>query len=264
MKKLAIASAVFALGASVFAAETQEAEQTDAFHESVKEESKNFTPVQISLASPLSVTWGERDVYGLKANIFYGYSRNVYGLDLGLVGSNLGKFAGLQLNGFSVVDGDGCGVQFGALGNFVAKNFRGVQVGGLINWCRSEGVGSDDESELTAGVQLALFNFASGIYGVQLGAMNWNSYTAKGCDLGFVNVAQSDFSGLQLGAFNYTKGVFKGVQCGVFNMVFGMSDGLQLGLVNASDDHNGAQIGLLNLNTVAALPVMCIVNVNFR
>ena len=213
-----------------------------------------WTPVQLNLASPLGLPWADRDVKGLRMNLIYGHSLDVCGLDLGVVGANRGETVGLQMNGFNYNDGIFRGVQLGALGSFTVKSSYGVQLAGLINW------GIDDNAGLEAG----LLNFSVAYTGAQIGFLNWDSGLAEGFGLGFINSAQTDAEGGFVGCFNYCKGNLHGCQLGVFNMAFGHSEGVQIGVFNAAEDHNGAQIGLLNLNANGKLPLMAVVNVNFR
>ena len=243
MKKLLTIALVGALAGSVFANDDEDL---------VVE--RCWTPVQVNLFSPLGVLWADRDVYGLRLNLIYGHSLEIDGLNLGLVGANRGMVRGLQANLFNYVDGGFRGVQFGPIANFNTKNAYGVQFGGIVNW----------NLEDSAGLTLGLLNIGVGYTGVQLGGLNWNSGAVTGFSLGFVNAAQTDFKGCGLGFANFCKGNLRGCQLGIFNMVSGRSDGLQLGVFNASEDHSGIQIGLLNINGNGALPIMPIINANFR
>lgn len=213
-----------------------------------------WTPVQINLASPLGVLWSDRDVYGLRLNLIYGHSLDVAGLDLGLVGATRGSVYGLQANLFNYVDGAFRGVEFGPIANFSVKNAYGVRIAGILNWSLDDG----------AGFEMGLLNVGTAYTGVEFGFVNWNSSTVTGLALGFVNASQTDFKGCGLGFANFCKGNLRGCQLGCFNMISGHSEGLQLGLFNAAEDHNGVQIGLLNINGNGALPIMVLVNANFR
>ena len=252
MKKLAIAT-VLALSSAIVFADEAVKENTEAVGaEPVA--SVSWTPIEINLASPLSLPWWCENVYGLRLNLIYGKSTDIKGLDLGICGVNRGVFAGLRAGAFNYTDGRAYGVGIGGLADYCSKGFFGLQISGLVNWDCLDSVGA----------QIALLNFADTYTGVQLGFLNWNSSLAEGLNVGFANAAQSDFNGAMFGAVNYCKANYCGAQIGLFNEIAGSSEGLQLGLFNAADDHNGVQIGLLNLNMSAPLKIMCLVNANFR
>lgn len=214
-----------------------------------------WTPLQINLASPLSLPWGERDVYGLKLNLLHGSSAEVRGLDVGLVGSTTrANVYGIELQGFNYVDGDMRGLQLGAVANYLSGGVCGVQLAGLVNWNVGE----------ACGLQLGALNFDGGFAGLQAGVLNWSEDTFRGWGFGLINCVKNEFTGFEAGLLNYVKGGARGLQLGVFNIVEGDSAGLQLGLFNAADHHTGVQIGLLSLNKLGALPVFPIVNANFR
>lgn len=242
MKKLLFLVMIGAVAASAFAEED----------ELVSE--RHWTPVQLNLASPLGLPWADRDVYGLRMNVFYGHSVELAGIDVGIAGATRGSVYGLQMNLFNQVEGFFRGVQFGPIANYDVKNAYGLQVAGILNWCLDDCVG----------VQFGMFNLSGGYTGAQFGLLNWESGSVCGLSLGFVNAAQTDFEGCALGVANFCKGNLRGCQFGVFNMVSGHSEGLQFGVFNASEDHTGVQIGLLSINCNGALPIMAIFNANFR
>ena len=55
------------------------------------------TPLELCLAAPIQLPPSNWSVYGLRCSLFYGESFDVYGIDLGLVGYNANRMAGLQL-----------------------------------------------------------------------------------------------------------------------------------------------------------------------
>lgn len=248
MKKLIALTAM--LTSALFAV----AEEDEAYKEVAVSQAK--TPVQISLASPLQLPTSDRNVCGLRFNIFYGHSLEVCGLDLGLVGTT-GEdcdVTGLQLSVYNGVGGSMNGVQFGLFANRVVRSARGVQFSGLVGW----------NSIYFGGVQFAPFSFNGDLDGVQAGFFNWNTGITRGLRLGMINVGKAQTTGAEFGFINFADAGFDGFQCGLINLVSGSSCGCQLGLINASDDHVGAQIGLLNLNQTAPVQILPIVNVNFR
>lgn len=242
MKKLLFLAVAVALSGSVFAEEDELTVE------------RLWTPVQLNLASPLGLPWADRDVYGLRMNVFYGHSLDLVGADLGVVGVTRGSARGIQMNVYNHVEGFFRGVQFGPLANYTVKTAYGLQFAGILNWVLDDGIGA----------QFGLINMSGAYTGAQLGFLNWESGYVCGLNLGVINAAQVDFEGCAIGLVNFCKGTLHGCQFGVFNIASGHSEGLQFGVFNASEDHAGVQIGLLNLNCAAALPVMAVVNVNFR
>ncbi len=57
----------------------------------VEELSPDWTPFQLSIWNPVQLFDENRDVYGLRANLFYGKNRDVYGIDLGLLILRIGS-----------------------------------------------------------------------------------------------------------------------------------------------------------------------------
>ncbi len=211
------------------------------------------TPLEINLASPLQVPWYVRDVYGIRLNLIYGRSQNVYGLDVGVVGLNDSDMAGVEVEGFNWIQGSQYGLGVGAIGNVVMKHAYGVQVGGLINRFLDE----------SAGLALGLLDFTMGYDGVQIGAFMWDGASVMGVQLGVVNVVQKDLTGAEVGAINFCCGNLTGAQIGVINMVDGVSSGVQIGAFNAAQNLTGVQIGLININAESVWPIMVIANASF-
>ncbi len=211
------------------------------------------TPLEINLASPLQVPWYVRDVWGIRLNLIYGRSQNVYGIDVGLVGLNNADMAGVEIEGFNWIGGSQYGLGVGAIGNVVMKHAYGLQIGGIINRFVDE----------SAGVALGLLDFTIGYTGVQIGALTWDAANMEGLQLGVANVARKDLSGAQVGAVNYVNGNMTGAQVGVINTVGGIASGVQIGAFNAAQNLTGVQIGILNINAESKWPMMVLVNANF-
>lgn len=237
MKKI-LFSTVVALSAAVFAEPT---------------EKKSFpTPLEINLTSPLQILWGERDVYGLRANLLYGAGYDVYGIDLGFVGVNTGVIGGLQANAFNWTDGVVGGIQIGGVLNYVSQDMTGLQFGGFLSLNRGK----------MTGLQIAPMNMNNSFTGLQLGCLNWTDGTVEyAWSSALVNRA-GDFSGFQLGAFNLAQTV-SGAQLGAFNVTFGSVDGAQYGVFNLTDSLNGVQIGLVNMVAKGKIPVTLLFNIGF-
>ena len=248
MKKILVAALLASSVGALFAQEEEVPEEINKLPDP--------TCVQVSLASPLHLPSKYREVTAFRWNIFYGRSLAVTGFDLGLVNltAESGNMVGLELGLYNYVDGAMEGVQLGLFGNYAYKNSYGVQLSTIMNWNVS----------MFTGAQASLFNYDSELDGAQLGFLNWCYGAVEGAQFGIVNVARNDFTGFALGAINYCEGGLHGAQVGLLNMISGSSYGFQLGLLNAAEEHTGVQIGLLNLNTAALMPILPLVNASFR
>lgn len=239
MKKLLLIAMVGALAGSAFAEDDEVSAE------------RFWTPVQLNLASPIGIPWADRDVYGLRMNIFYGHSIELGGLDLGLVGVTRGSVRGLQMNVFNHVEGSFYGVQFGPFANYIVKKNYGLQLAGILNWGLDDGIGA----------QIAMFNVNGSYIGAQLGL--WNSVGAlTGFSLGVMNTS-SDCTGCSIALVNQT-GNLHGCQLGFINLATGHSEGLQFGVFNGANDLSGVQLGLLNLNCAGSVPALPFFNIHFR
>lgn len=147
-------------------------------------------------APDLQLVDASEDVRGLRINIVYGENANMSGVDLGIVNSTTGDFAGFGwAPGANLVEGSAVGVQWSWLYSHTAGEFTGWQ-SGLVS--RVGGAGS-------AGLQSGWINLVeSDFTGVQLGLFN-RAESVKGLQLGFVNWAERLDGGLQIGLVNYAK-----------------------------------------------------------
>jgi len=211
------------------------------------------TPLELGIATPVQLPPANWDVYGLRWNLIYGESHNVYGLDLGLVGCNQLKMVGLQLMAaVDWVEGDMAAVQFGGIANAVFGNASGVQLGGIVNYTRGE----------FAGVQFAPINYDGTFYGFQAGLFNYVKGISWGLQLGFANSAVNEFHGWSVGAVNFAARMH-GLQLGLINLADESGRGVQIGIFNGAANYNGIQIGLLNVIDNGELPIMPVLNARF-
>lgn len=228
------------------------AAMTSAVFAQASDKKSSPTPLEINLTSPIQLLWGERDVYGLRLNLIYGDSYDVYGIDWGFVGVNYGDVAGIQMNAYNWVDGSVYGLQFAKTLNAVTQHMRGLQVSGLVSYNQGDMIGA----------QFAPLNFNGAFAGLQVGALNWNFGAVEYSWLiGVVNNC-SEFTGLSLGGLNLAD-TLTGAQLGMFNIVFGPARGAQYGLINLADHLVGVQVGLININANGRLPILPLLNMNF-
>jgi hypothetical protein len=99
------------------------------------------------------------------------------------------------------------------------------------------------------GVDLGLVNRNLGEFkGIQWGFVGMADGNFTGWQATFVNIVNAEMVGLQSNAIYNNAVTAKGVQLGWVN-ISNSFEGLQLGLFNMTDDLRGIQIGLLNVVT---------------
>ncbi len=163
--------------------------------EEAAEEPTAWTPLQISIWNPVQLFSEERNVYGIRTNVFYGKNHNIYGLDIGLFTNECNDINGFQISTLcNLARGHVTGSQIGYYSN-LAENITGLQM------C----VGLNSADNLN-GLQLSLFN-------------NFPTDKTKtnGIQIGFINFCER-VNGIQIGLFNYCKRM-NGIQIGVINII---------------------------------------------
>ena len=212
-----------------------------------------WSPLGIGIAAPIQLPFVDSDVYGLRLGGLFGYNRDVYGIDVGVAEICSGGFRGLQVAAMSWTERDDVyGVQASALANVVNASTVALQLAPVnVVW------------EDAAGIQLGAVNFTTDFRGVQLGGIiNWNDLASYGLQLGLVNANQQEFYGWNFGAIVNYADSFNGFACGLVNVAYDVT-GCQLGLVNACDHMHGVQFGLINMICGSKLPIMVIANAWF-
>jgi hypothetical protein len=245
-----------------------------------------WVPLELSLFPPLHVFHFDRKlVGGVSANVFYGSTAAMAGIEVGLVNHE---------------NEWGVGLQVGGLGNDVAGDFGGIQIGGFGNVVRGRHVGLQLSWVLNAALDDA--------WGLQLGAANYaqrapldprgGEARAKvireaamvGVQIGLANGTEN-FVGLQLALWNENDNRIDGLSAGIFatfahgkpidphaaghdlDPSWGAEiapltwarelSGVQIGVVNVARRVRGLQLGLVNVQTRGPIPFLPIANVGF-
>ena len=168
-----------------------------------------ITPLSLSVFPPLQFPPDDFTITGLRVSLLWGKHRDIYGLDLGVIG------------------------------NITTQRFVGIGLAGGANWTKGE--------TTILGLQLAgLANInqeKTNVYGLQA-ALGANVNTAASRVLGFqlaiTNIGTfTDIIGFQIGVYNVAKEVY-GMQIGVVNVAESLH-GLQIGLMNV---HHKGLIGV--------------------
>lgn len=122
-------------------------------------------PVRLSFFSPVELPPYATSIVGAEANVLYGSTDWLVGVDVGSV-QHVKRDAYGAMGGIcNVLDGDLVGLE-GALVNWTEGNANGFQVG-FFNCCRGT----------TRGFQIGLINSTEKMAGLQIGLLNfiWES-----------------------------------------------------------------------------------------
>lgn len=165
-----------------------------------------YSPVSVSIIPPVQFPPSDFSVTGARVSIIYGRHRDIYGLDIGLLGNiTEQEFVGIAVaGGFNMTHGNTTALlQIAGLANVNTNraDIYGAQIAALLN--------RNDGASTMTGVQLALVNYVphTVVRGFQIGLYN-KSQTVYGFQIGLVNVAD-DLHGLQIGLANFhNKGLF--------------------------------------------------------
>lgn len=215
---------------SVFA---QEAEDT-------ADGAVGYTPILLSLASPVSFPYGNHmwDVKGVALGLFYTDAPKVYGVDFTPFGGNLNRaeMYGVDAAGlFTWCQDESYGVKLTLIANIANKESAGVEIGSISMQRQFKGV--DIELALAVGESM------EGLQAAFVGTCN-KEYT-KGLTMAVgANLAKEVTGGQIAGVFNQTD-YLKGCQIGLFNFAKECPKGLQIGLINVIVD-----------NKIKALPIV--------
>lgn len=160
-----------------------------------------MSPLSISVVPPVQFPPSDFSVTGARISLGYGHHRDVYGLDLGVLGNITDqRFVGIAVAGVTnITHGNttAIGLQLAGVANINTQktNIYGVQAALMSNW-------NEAESSLT-GVQFSVANVSpnTSIYGLQVGLYN-KARSVYGFQVGLVNIA-NDLHGLQIGLVNF-------------------------------------------------------------
>ena len=191
-------------------------------------EAIGWTPIAVSLCSPVQVPWGSHtwDVFGLNLGILWSDTPKMYGLGLGTIamanrddmfglgltaccnwntkdvygmrvtpGANIafGTIYGVDIGAFSYRPGEMWGWDTEFLGNYGSK-FWGLQIGGLVNLSTEQSYGCSlaiggNMAKVAYGCQMAaVFNFTEELHGAQIGIVNFAKECPWGFQIGLVNI----------------------------------------------------------------------------
>ena len=159
-------------------------------------------------------------------NTLAGYNAGTDGFELGgFLNINHDYMQGLQIGGFTNINGSLEGMQLSGFLNINSKKSKGAAVAGFAN------------------INNANYN------GLQLSGFLNTSYSSADISqiAGFMNIVGGNTKGIQLSGFANLADTIKGVQVSSFINIAQKIKGLQLGIINISKDTEGIPIGLLSI-----------------
>lgn len=167
-----------------------------------------ISPVSIAIVPPIQFPPDDFSVTGVRASVLWGQHRDVYGLDVGVLGNITEQtFTGIGVSGiFNNTRGTTniLGLQLAGITNINTNktSVYGFQIAGAVNY--------QSAASTVSGVQLALLaNLApfTDVYGFQIGLYN-RAKEVYGFQIGLVNVTDN-LHGIQIGLVNFHhKGLF--------------------------------------------------------
>lgn len=171
------------------------------FHPPSARAASAITPLSISIMPPVQFPSDEFAIVGLRASVLYGHHRNVYGVDVGLLGNITDQdFTGLGVSGiFNKTSGTTTvlGLQFAGLTNINTGKTSVIGIQAAL------GSNYNTAASSLVGLQVAAANLSPfmDIYGLQLGIYN-RAREVYGFQIGLVNYAES-LHGIQIGILNF-------------------------------------------------------------
>ncbi len=174
------------------------------------------TPLSVGIVPPVQFPPADFTVAGVRVSALWGRHRDVYGIDVGLLGN--------------ITEQDFFGLGVSGLANHTQGRTTavGAQIAGLANVNGNKTNVYGVQAALAANVNSA----ESSVNGLQLSLANVSSYTkVRGAQVGLYNTAKTVY-GVQIGLVNVTDSLY-GIQIGLFNFhhqgVFKISPILNVG-----------------------------------
>ena len=167
------------------------------------------SPLSISLVPPLQFPTSEFTVTGARISLLWGKHRDIYGIDLGVLGNiTEGNFVGIGISGiFNLTQGKTTitGLQLAGLANINTKEAK------IVGLQAALGINENDVASTLVGLQIsAIANLSAftNIYGAQIGLYN-HALEVYGLQIGLVNSAKN-LHGVQIGLLNFNdEGLFR-------------------------------------------------------
>jgi hypothetical protein len=207
------------------------AQETPIVHESLTtqksppEDDLPIMPAQFSIVYPMTSMGNKTIDYR-------------YNLSLNLISGYVGGIAGIEYGGiFNWVERDMRGVQFGGIGN-KAGSVTGIQSGGIVNISGDvKGIqfgGIANISKNILGIQYGgIVNMSDEVTGVQFGGIANISDNVKGIQFGGIGNISKEVTGIQFGGIFNRAETLRGIQFGgIVNITDTIEKGVSIALIN--------------------------------
>ncbi len=199
--------------------------------------------------------------------------RRRFVFDLGILYSRSGAVSGLALSGgLSQLDRGLRGLQVAAVGAYSAGDTRGLVVGGMGGITQGRLLGTNagglfalQLGEDTESHRASFARGASVIGGSFAGLWSHTAGGMQGLQVsGLAASTTGDFTGLQLAPVGWLGGTARGLQLGVVNLSTERLVGSQISVVNVAAQLDGAALGVVNVGEQASGVQLGVVNVYER
>ena len=204
-------------------------------------ESYGYTPIAVGIATPVQLPWG--------------FTWDVYALDLGIFYADANEVTGLQLSA----------------GGCVSRTYMaGAQISGLCNYADGDTYGLQTAVACIAddvyGLQASAFSMGKSMYGLQaslLGTIaNGDFYGLRVSGLASVSMDDSLSCGVEIAGLANVSRKVEGLQMALGCNYAENLHGFQIALVNyaQTSSTSAVQLGLVNIIRDNVVPVLPIVN----
>lgn len=160
-----------------------------------------ISPVGLAIVPPIQFPPTDSGVTGLRFSVLYGRHRDMYGIDLAVLGNVTDQsFVGIAIAGGANIHHGMTtivGLELAGGVNYMKEKagVYGVQIAGLMNWMNAEGsvngfqislLGNVASHSIVRGAQIGLYNRAKSVYGFQIGLVNDTDHL-HGIQIGLAN-----------------------------------------------------------------------------
>lgn len=172
--------------------------------------SSSVSPLAVGIVPPIQFPPDDFSITGLRLSFLFGRHRDLYGLDLGVLGNITEQsYTGIGVSGlFNATHGQTTIIALQAAGvlNYATQKMEvyGVQIAGGMNMLTAESrvvglqaslVGNHAPNANIYGAQIGLYNRAREVYGLQIGLVNFTK-NLHGVQIGLVNFNETGIFGV--------------------------------------------------------------------
>ncbi len=172
--------------------------------------SSSISPLAVGIVPPIQFPSDEFTVTGFRLSALFGRHRDLYGLDLGVLGNITDQtFTGLAVSGLAnITHGQTTIIGLQAAGalnyNTQKTEVYGLEVAAGMNFLGAESrvvgiqaaiIGNHSPNANIYGAQIGLYNRAREVYGLQIGLVNFTK-NLHGIQIGLINFNETGIFGV--------------------------------------------------------------------